>query len=99
MYDAGRLGSPAFGDPAPACPGSQHQGLSAKGRAKRCLNLLHARCWTALQPSILLTMRLPAPAGVFEAGCFPGCWYSLSVFFTSLEVGIVPLMLLWFRRG
>ena len=30
------------------------------------------------------------PAGVFEAGCFPGCWYSLSVFFTSLEVRAVP---------
>ena len=29
----------------------------------------------------------PTPAGCFESGCFPGSFYHLSLFFTSLEVG------------
>jgi hypothetical protein len=31
--------------------------------------------------------KCPLHAGVFEAGCFPGSFYHLSLFFTSLEVG------------
>jgi hypothetical protein len=56
---------------------------------------LPARCGAAARPqpaetlhrcqAAALTPRRSCSAGVFEAGCFPGCWYELSVFFTSLE--------------
>ncbi len=45
-----------------------------------------------LRKGVMQTMSvalnwLRADAGVFEAGCFPGSWWHLQLFFTSLEVG------------